>query len=351
MKKTDIFFMNRALELASKGSGSVSPNPMVGAVIINKNGEVIGEGYHERYGEGHAEVNALASVVNKTEIQGATMYVTLEPCSHYGKTPPCADRLVAEKVGRVVIGCTDPNPKVAGRGIQKLLDAGIEVEVGVEEEKCIKLNKRFFTAQNLKRPYIILKWAETADGFMDAERPEGLAAAWFTSSDAKRFVHSQRAVEDGVLVGRKTAEKDNPSLTVREVDGRNPKRLILSRNSDIDHSLNIFNDEAETIVVNEINTQVLSKLLDKKVHSLIVEGGRKTLEVFLKNDLWDEAYIFKTDEPLKYYYPTLSPEQINGGVRAPKMEVYPNLEELLESRSEHRFENCTLSALVRKRRY
>lgn len=391
MRELDKMYMLRALELAAKGRGNVSPNPMVGCVIVAESGEVIGEGYHMVYGEGHAEVNALASVENsrKNEIVGSTVYVTLEPCSHYGKTPPCADRLVSERVGRVVVGCTDPNPKVAGRGIQKLRDAGVEVIVGVEESKCMEINERFFTAQNLKRPYVILKWAETSDGFIDANRPEGVPAAWFTGIEAKKLVHSWRAVEDAVLVGRKTAEKDNPSLTVRECKGRNPKRVVLGGKAALSKELNLFNNEADTIlyssnslactsndtnvncgenqsltssdtssefgsrviVVNSTDASlevILKDMLSRGIQSVIVEGGAVVLHQFLSAGLWDEMRIFKTSEPLSYFYKELSEEQISSGVKAPKMEAYPHLIEQVQSRVSSQVGGSELCQLKRR---
>lgn len=367
MQRVDREYMLRALSLAEKGRGSVSPNPMVGCVIVARSGEVIGEGYHRVYGEGHAEVNALSSVEEgrRAEIVGSTVYVTLEPCSHFGKTPPCADRLVSERVARVVVGCTDPNPKVAGRGVQRLRDAGIEVVVGVEEEKCVELNRRFFTAQRFGRPYVILKWAETADGYLDAARPKGVAAAWFTGSEAKRLVHSWRAVEDAVLVGRKTAEKDNPSLTVRECSGRNPKRVVLSGSSALGEGLNLFDGEASTIVYSS-NTSayenssativeatdssldfVLKDMLSRGIQSVIVEGGAVVLAQFLSEGLWDEIRLFRTKEPLAAFYPSLEESCLSGGVKAPRMEAYLRQEELVESRSEIEIGDSTLYTLCR----
>lgn len=333
MQSFDNKYMLRALELAEKGRGSVSPNPMVGAVIVNSEGKIIGEGYHERYGEPHAEVNAVRSVEDKSQLATSTIYVTLEPCSHFGKTPPCADLIVSEGIGRVVVGCYDPNPKVSGRGIAKIEAAGIEVITGIEEDKCRNLNCRFMTAQEKKRPYVILKWAQTSDGFIDTIRPVGTPAAWFTGSEAKKMVHQWRADEDAILVGRNTALMDNPSLTVREVEGKNPTRVVLSQSGALDNSLNLFDGQADTIVVTahentfanartrvidfteNVAQKVLDVLLEERLQSVIIEGGAQTLRTFLDAGLWDEARIFTAEHPLSYYYPEIEVKEI----AAPKM--------------------------------
>lgn len=332
--------MLRALDLAYKAVGMVSPNPMVGAVIVDSQGDVIGEGYHPKCGDSHAEVKALESVSDKSRIAGSTVYVTLEPCSHFGKTPPCADRLIAERVGRVVVGCVDPNPKVSGRGIEKLKAAGIRVEVGVLEDLCREVNKRFITAQTLNRPYIILKWAQTSDGFLDANRPSNIPPAWFTGPNAKALVHRWRTEEDAILVGRVTAQNDNPSLTVREYEGRNPVRIVLTSSGRLDETLNVFDGEsitlivsssalsyrnAETIVLDRDNftlKDILDALLSRGIQSIIVEGGAMVLNSFLREGLWDEVRLFTTDYPLSHYYPTLNIEQLFTGAKAPRMEDY-----------------------------
>lgn len=267
-------YMRRCIQLARNGQHNAKPNPMVGAVLVvpssnegRTKDRVIGEGYHVRCGEGHAEVNAFASVRPEDEplLKEATMYVSLEPCSHYGKTPPCADLIIKKGVKRVVVGCIDEFAEVQGRGIQKLRDAGIQVEVGVLEDECRALNRRFFTYHRLSRPYIILKWAQTANGFIDDNGSPLAISSPFT----KMLNHKLRSEEDAILVGRVTDEREHPQLTVREWSGVDPKRLIVDRT----HPLN------------------LESLHAHGVQSLIVEGGRKTLDSFLSQDLWDEIRV------------------------------------------------------------
>ena len=260
-------YMRRCIQLAKNGMQNAKPNPMVGAVIVSADGRIIGEGYHVRCGEGHAEVNAFASVMPADErlISESTIYVSLEPCSHYGKTPPCADLIIKKGVRRVVVGCIDEFAKVQGRGIQKIRDAGIEVKVGVLEAECKALNRRFFTFHREKRPYIILKWAQTSNGFMD----DHFKPIQISNSYTKMISHKLRAEEDAILVGRVTVERDHPQLTVREWHGSNPKRLVVDRA----HPLN------------------LESLHAHQIQSLIVEGGAKTLESFIEKNLWDEIRV------------------------------------------------------------
>ena len=260
-------YMRRCIQLAKNGQLNAKPNPMVGAVIVSAEGRIIGEGYHVRCGEGHAEVNAFASVRPEDEhlLPAATIYVSLEPCSHYGKTPPCADLIIKKGVRRVVVGCIDPFAEVQGRGIQKLRDAGIEVEVGVLETECQALNRRFFTYHHEQRPYIILKWAQTANGFLD----DHFKATQISSDFTKMLSHKLRAEEDAILVGRVTEEREHPQLNVRDWYGPDPKRLIV----DHAHPLN------------------LNSLHAHRIQSLIVEGGAKTLNTFLSDGLWDEIRV------------------------------------------------------------
>ena len=260
-------YMRRCLQLAQNGQLNAKPNPMVGAVIVSADGRIIGEGYHVRCGEGHAEVNAFASVRAEDEplLKEATIYVSLEPCSHYGKTPPCADLIIKKGVRRVVVGCVDPFAEVQGRGINKLRKAGIEVKVGVLEKECMALNRRFFTFHREQRPYIILKWAQTANGFID----DHFKPLQISNDFTKMLSHKLRAEEDAILVGRVTDERDKPQLTVREWRGPNPKRLVIDRA----HPLN------------------LESLHAHQIQSLIVEGGAKTLQSFLDKDLWDELRV------------------------------------------------------------
>lgn len=260
-------YMHRCIQLARNGRQNAKPNPMVGAVIVSADGRIIGEGYHVRCGEGHAEVNAFASVrpEDETLLPGATMYVSLEPCSHYGKTPPCADLIIKKGVRRVVVGCIDEFAEVQGRGIRKLREAGISVEVGVMEKECKHLNRRFFTFHREKRPYIILKWAQTANGFID----DHFKPVQISNDFTRMLSHKLRAEEDAILVGRVTNERDHPQLTVRDWKGQNPKRLVIDRS----HPLN------------------LDSLHAHNIQSLIVEGGAKTLNSFLKKGLWDEVRV------------------------------------------------------------
>ena len=260
-------YMRRCIQLAKNGMQNAKPNPMVGAVIVSADGRIIGEGYHVRCGEGHAEVNAFASVMPADEhlIPESTIYVCLEPCSHYGKTPPCADLIIKKGVRRVVVGCIDEFAKVQGRGIQKIRDAGIEVKVGVLEAECKALNRRFFTFHREKRPYIILKWAQTSNGFMD----DHFKPIQISNDYTKMISHKLRAEEDAILVGRVTVERDHPQLTVREWHGSDPKRLVVDRT----HPLN------------------LESLHAHQIQSLIVEGGAKTLESFIEKNLWDEIRV------------------------------------------------------------
>ena len=260
-------YMRRCLQLAQNGRQNAKPNPMVGAVIVSADGRIIGEGYHVRCGEGHAEVNAFASVKAEDEplLKEATIYVSLEPCSHYGKTPPCADLIIKKGVRRVVVGCVDPFAEVQGRGIRKLREAGIEVKVGVLEKECMALNRRFFTFHREQRPYIILKWAQTANGFID----DHFQPVQISNDFTKMLSHKLRAEEDAILVGRVTDERDKPQLTVREWNGPDPKRLVI----DHAHPLN------------------LESLHAHQIQSLIVEGGAKTLQSFLDKGLWDELRV------------------------------------------------------------
>ena len=259
-------FMRRCIQLAKNGQQNAKPNPMVGAVIVH-NGRIIGEGYHVRCGQAHAEVNAFASVKAEDEalLPESTIYVSLEPCSHYGKTPPCADLIIKKGVRRVVVGCIDEFAEVQGRGIKKIREAGIEVEVGVLEEECKALNRRFFTFHREKRPYIILKWAQTANGFIDDHHKPVKISTDFT----KMLSHKLRAEEDAILVGRITDEREHPQLNVREWYGPDPKRLVIDRT----HPLNI------------------DSLYAQNIQSLIVEGGAETLRTFLIQGLWDEIRV------------------------------------------------------------
>jgi len=324
----DEIVIQRALELAKLGAGYVSPNPMVGAVIVYQ-GKIIGEGYHQKYGEAHAEVNAIKDVFlkyqNASEIlKQATIYVTLEPCAHFGKTPPCSDLIIQHQIPKVVIGCKDPYSKVNGKGIEKLKNAGIEVISGILEKECLQLNKRFFTRVEKQRPYIILKWAQTLNGFFATK--DG-SQKWISGKEAKMLVHQWRSEEDCVLVGKKTAEIDNPQLNVRLVSGRNPKRAVIDRDLKLDEKLYLFDNSIETFVFNKELTAIkdqlkyisiedfdyflpqylLYQLYLQDIQSVIIEGGVKTLQMFIAAGLWDEARIF------------ISPITWEDGLKAPEI--------------------------------
>ncbi|MBT4478473.1 MAG: bifunctional diaminohydroxyphosphoribosylaminopyrimidine deaminase/5-amino-6-(5-phosphoribosylamino)uracil reductase RibD [Flavobacteriales bacterium] len=308
------FFLNKCIEIARLGIGNVSPNPMVGSVIVYK-GEVIGEGYHEKYGSHHAEVNAINSVEDKSLLSKSTLYVNLEPCSHFGKTPPCSHFIINHKIPKVVIGCVDTYSEVDGIGIDKMRNAGIDVKVGIMKKESRDLNKRFFTFHEKKRPYIILKWAESKDGFIAPENQT--EPFWMTSSKSKILAHKWRSEEDAILIGRITAEKDNPYLTVREVTGVNPIRLVIDKDLKLSKNINLFNSESETIIFNKIKSEnnsdnkykkinfnnlinnILVELYKQKIQSVIIEGGTTTLQSFIEESLWDEARIFTTDIKLE----------------------------------------------------
>ena len=304
-------YMHRCLELAILGKGNVSPNPLVGSVIVYDD-EIIGEGYHEKYGHSHAEVNAIKSVKNKMLLEKSTLYVNLEPCSHHGNTPPCCELIAKHKIPNVVIGCTDSSKKVNGKGISYLKRENTKVTIGILEKECQWLNRRFFTFQSKKRPYIILKWAQTKDGFIDKIRnKDDSGINWITSSKMKLLVHQWRANEDAILVGRKTVENDNPKLTVREVEGRNPLRIVIDPNLSLTNKYHIFNDEAKTLIFNynkneNQNTNefikisknspvndILSKLYQHELSSVIIEGGASTIQHFIDEGFWDEARVIE----------------------------------------------------------
>lgn len=304
-------FMQRCISLAKMGSGHVSPNPMVGCVIVH-NETIIGEGYHMEYGGPHAEVNAINNVENKSLLRESTLFVNLEPCSHYGQTPPCSDLIITNRIPNVIIGTKDPYSKVAGKGIEKMVEAGINVELGILEEDCNELNRRFFTFHNKKRPYIILKWAETVDGFIDRDRSKVISKpTWITSDVCKMAVHRQRAEEDAVMVGTNTAERDNPTLNVRYWTGENPLRLVLDGKHRLQTELHLFDYVHPTIVFTReakknvknleyfevdfedyLHEDILEELYERNILSVIIEGGTRLLKGFISKGLWDEAWRF-----------------------------------------------------------
>ncbi|MDR7371123.1 bifunctional diaminohydroxyphosphoribosylaminopyrimidine deaminase/5-amino-6-(5-phosphoribosylamino)uracil reductase RibD [Flavobacterium aquidurense] len=306
-------YIKRCIELAQNGFGTTYPNPMVGSVIVY-NGQIIGEGWHKKAGEPHAEVNAIRSVKDKSLLKKATIYVSLEPCSHFGKTPPCCDLIIANEIPNVVVGTVDPNEKVAGKGIKKLIEAGANVTIGVLEDECYELNKRFFTFHNKTRPYIILKWAESQDGFLAPvkEINQERKPVWITNQYSRQLVHKWRTEEQAILVGTQTVIDDNPKLNARDWSGNNPVRVVLDQNNRISKDSFIFDDSVKTIVFtkseNNISTenttfevidfnqntipQILTVLHQKQIQSIIIEGGLQTLQSFIDLNIWDEARIF-----------------------------------------------------------
>jgi len=311
-------YMQRCIELAKNGIGYTSPNPMVGSVIVNNN-KIIGEGYHRKYGEAHAEVNAIQSVFNKELLKESTIYVNLEPCAHFGKTPPCANLITSMGIPNVVIGTIDTAAHVSGKGIEILKNAGCDVITGVLEKESRELNKRFFTFHEKKRPYIILKWAETSDGFIDIQKGKKtiIEPTWITNNISKAIVHKWRSEEDAILVGTNTIISDNPKLTTRCWEGKNPVRIVLDRELKLESTNHVFNSEAETIVfadksftykLNDVQlenvgiefvdfsldftNQLFAALIKRNIQSVLIEGGAKVLDYFINQELWDEARVF-----------------------------------------------------------
>lgn len=282
--------------------GSTAPNPMVGCVIVVDN-QIIAEGYTSPYGGAHAEVNAIKAVKDVSLLTNATLYVTLEPCSHFGKTPPCSDLIIAHKIPRVVIGCIDTHEKVCGKGIARLKAAGCEVRVGVLEHDCKIHHKRFLTYHTKKRPYIILKWAESSDGFIAPLSKSETKPVWISNTRSRQLVHQWRAEEQAILVGANTVVQDNPSLTTREVKGSNPTRIVIDLKNSLEETYQVFNSEAKTIrlTADEIDlekplaSEVCKALYAHQINSVLIEGGQKTLQAFIDEDLWDEARIFSSE--------------------------------------------------------
>ena len=322
-------FMDRCLELALKGLGTTAPNPMVGCVLVAE-GRIIGEGFHREYGKAHAEVNAIQSVKNAEWLASSTLYVNLEPCSHHGKTPPCSDLILDKGIPRVVVGTRDINEVVSGKGISRLRDHGVEVKVGIREKECLELNRRFFTYHGNRRPFIILKWAVTKDGFIDRERTPGSKGSinWITGSMERQLVHKWRSEEQAILVGTRTAITDDPELTARDWHGKQPLRLVIDRKGKLSGSLKLLDGKTPTVIFSEMALEpvknirqvkipgdhdmvdgILDFLYNNEIQSLIVEGGRATLEGFIKRNLWDEARVFTGDQLFR------------SGIRAPHLEA------------------------------
>lgn len=335
--------MQRCLQLAKNGKGHVAPNPMVGCVITYEN-KIIGEGYHRKYGEAHAEVNAINSVKDQALLEKATLYVNLEPCAHYGKTPPCSDLIIAKKIPGIIIGNVDPYAKVAGKGIEKLQNANRKVKYGLLADEGWFLNRRFFTFHTRKRPWIILKWAESEDGFLDAIRhiSNKSLPKWLTNEQSKHLVHKWRTEEQAILVGQRTAILDNPHLNVREWYGENPLRVLIDPDLSVVSPNNLLDTEQETLIFNHkksehtgtneyIQTnaqesmipQILEELYNRDIQSIIIEGGAFVLNAFIKEGLWDEARRF------------IGPIFLENGVAAPLIIGKPKHSEMIENTKLH----------------
>ena len=333
--KTHEFYMKRCIELAKNGLGTTYPNPLVGSVIVH-DGKIIGEGWHKKAGEPHAEVNAVNSVKDKSFLKEATIYVSLEPCSHFGKTPPCCDLIIANEIPNVVIGTVDPFAKVAGNGIKKLIESGKNVTIGILEDECNELNKRFFTFHQKQRPYIILKWAETTDGFIAPEMPkpvqhDKLKPIWITNPYSRQLVHKWRTEEQAILVGTNTVLEDNPKLDARDFSGNNPTRIVLDKSGKISEQYHIKNNVEKTIIItesekfsstknciyenvifdNDLIFSICTILYKNNIQSVIIEGGNKTLQSFIDANLWDEARVF------------ISKTTFQNGTLAPTFSVNP----------------------------
>ena len=315
--------MRRCIQLAKNGLGTTYPNPLVGSVIVYEN-KIIGEGWHRQSGMPHAEVNAINSVKNKQLLRNATIYINLEPCSHTGKTPPCANLIIEKQIKNVVIGCKDPNPKVAGNGIKLLKKSGLKVTCGILENECEHLNKRFFSFFLKKRPYIILKWAETLDGFISPNEKKEKKPVWISNKNSRQLVHQWRAEEQAILVGTQTIVEDNPSLNTRDWYGNSPICILIDKSLRISKDYKIYRNNSKTIVITEkksknkkneffesinfnspIANQIATILYSHKIQSVIIEGGAQTLQTFIDENLWDEARVFS------------GPTTFNNGTKAP----------------------------------
>ena len=317
------FYMQRCIDLAQKGLGYTYPNPMVGSVVVYQ-GKIIGEGWHKKAGEPHAEVNAIASVKDKSLLAKSTIYVSLEPCNHFGKTPPCSHLIIKHNIPKVVVGCVDPFDQVSGTGIATLQSAGIKVVMGILEKECTALNRRFFCYHQKKRPYIVLKWAQSRDGFLAPKKAERnkQAPVFLSTKEEQILVHQWRTEEQSIAVGAQTVVDDNPKLTARWVNGNQPIRLVLDPDGRLDKQYSIFDASAIThhLTLSRVQGEkkhyllnMLDYLHKNNIHSVLVEGGRKTLEYFIEAELWDEARIFTTNKKL------------GDGIAAPQLPQVRNL--------------------------
>lgn len=329
MVKIHEIYIQRCIQLAKNGIGTTYPNPLVGCVIVLE-GKIIGEGWHRKTGEPHAEVNAINSVKDKSLLSKATIYVSLEPCSHFGKTPPCCDLISKHKIPKVVVGTVDPNSKVSGEGVKRLIENGARVKVGVLEKECIELNKRFFSFHNKKRPYIILKWAESKDGFIAPLKKDKTEPFWISNVFSRQLVHKWRSEEQAILVGTQTVLDDNPTLDTRHWKGQNPLRIILDRTGRITEKYSVKDNKIKTIILSEqenldaYENLIFESVIFEKQHtknyvdllykygiqSVIIEGGRQTLQSFINDNLWDEARVF------------IGNITLNEGIRAPVLKDF-----------------------------
>ncbi|TBX70438.1 bifunctional diaminohydroxyphosphoribosylaminopyrimidine deaminase/5-amino-6-(5-phosphoribosylamino)uracil reductase RibD [Flavobacterium silvisoli] len=337
MTTTDQTYIRRCIQLAKNGLGTTYPNPLVGSVIVHQ-GKIIGEGWHRKAGEPHAEVNAINSVKDKSLLKQSTLYVSLEPCSHFGKTPPCCDLIIKHQIPNVIIGTVDPNSKVAGTGIARLAANNIKVTVGVLEAECNELNKRFFTFHNKQRPYIILKWAESSDGFIAPLTKDKQEPVWISNVYSRQLVHKWRSEEQAILVGTQTVLDDNPKLDVRDWKGNNPIRIVLDRSGKISNDYQVMDGKTKTILITEqenltfsenripesvtFDTKLTQKIADilykHGIQSVIIEGGKQTLQSFIEADLWDEARVF------------IGVASFNKGVKAPTLNGIPKKTQVKE---------------------
>ncbi len=344
MQSNEIY-MHRCLDLAALGLGKTYPNPMVGAVIVHQS-KIIGEGWHQKAGEAHAEVHAVQSVKDVTLLINSTLYVSLEPCAHEGKTPPCVDLILKHKIPNVVVGCLDPFSKVSGKSIQKMKEAGVNVILGMLEEECLATNKRFISLYVHKRPYIILKWAECLEGFIAPNDQAKGEPVWLISRESKILVHKWRTEESSILIGRKTADVDNPALTARLWKGKNPLRIVIDKDLKLEKNLQVFDEKVETLVFTQKSNadygtmkyiqlpfekplnEIMKVLYQSNISSIIIEGGRETLQGFIDQELWDEARVFVANKKLK------------NGIMAPILKGKLLTEEKISSDTLKTFSRC-----------
>ena len=330
-------YINRCIKLAKNGLGTTFPNPLVGCVIVYED-KIIGEGWHKKAGEPHAEVNAINSVKDKSLLSKSTLYVSLEPCSHFGKTPPCCDSIITHKIPNVVVGTIDPNSKVAGSGIKRLQENHVNVTVGVLEKECNELNKRFFTFHTKKRPYIILKWAESLEGYIAPISKEKLEPSWISNPFSRQLVHKWRTEEQAILVGTKTVLDDNPRLNSRDWKGNNPTRIIIDKSGKINDNYFVKDKSIKTIIIteqenltssengiyengifdNNLPSSICNVLFNNNIQSVIIEGGRTTIQSFIDSNFWDEARVF------------IGNLHLNNGVKAPILNRNYNLSKIKE---------------------